>query len=97
MQNFKELPTGDIDTLKAALAKQPVSVCVDGSSWWLYSGGVISKCGKELNHAVVLVGYNSTNWIVKNSWGTLHGEKGYVRLAPGDTCGVSQNSVIPVL
>lgn len=42
-----------------------------------------------MNHAVLAVGYDAYgNWIIKNSWGTYWGESGYMRLAPGDTCGV---------
>ncbi len=41
-----------------------------------------------ITHAVTLVGYSLNNqttgcagyWIIKNSWGTLWGENGYVRL-----------------
>jgi C1A family cysteine protease len=37
-------------------------------------------------HAVVICGYNDSGkyWIVKNSWGTGWGEKGYFRIAYGD-------------
>ena len=44
--------------------------------------------GPEVNHAVVLVGWNDnvgTNgaWILRNSWGTNWGEKGYMYIGYG--------------
>lgn len=63
-----------------------------------YSHGVMdappAKCGVKLDHAVLLVGWGVQNtrasngteisyWIVKNSWGSRWGEKGYIRLARG--------------
>jgi C1A family cysteine protease len=64
-------------------------VAVDATNWSRYSGGVFSNCGTSLNHAVLGVGFDSTgNWKIRNSWGTSWGEKGFIRLAPGNTCGV---------
>ncbi len=71
-----------------ALQSRPVSVTVDASNWSRYSSGVFSNCGKSINHAVLLVGVISENWKIKNSWGTTWGERGYIRLASGNTCGV---------
>ena len=42
----------------------------------------------NINHAVTVVGYNTNSntagctgyWIIKNSWGSTGGEKGYFRL-----------------
>ncbi|KAL4463051.1 hypothetical protein ABPG72_009194 [Tetrahymena utriculariae] len=78
--------------LKNALNISPISVLVDASTWGQYSSGVYNGCNQSnirLNHAVLAVGYDSQgNWIVKNSWSTGWGEKGYIRLAPNNTCGI---------
>ena len=76
-------------SVKSALANYPLTVAVDATNWQWYSSGVLSRCGKSLNHAVLLVGYNSDDtWIIKNSWGTGWGEKGFITLSAGNTCGV---------
>lgn len=49
-----------LSQLKAAVEKQPVSVCIDASNWYLYKGGVFSNCGKSINHAVLLVAYDDS-------------------------------------
>jgi cathepsin L len=43
-----------------------------------------------LNHAVQLVGYTETEWIIKNSWSTGWGVNGYVYIsrAPAENCGI---------
>jgi len=74
--------------LKSALGEKPVSVCVDANSWSYYRGGLFSDCGTSLDHAVLAVGYDSSSWKIKNSWGAGWGEKGYIRLRMGNTCGV---------
>jgi len=77
-------------------------VTVDASSnvFGYYTGGVItsSACGTSLDHAITAVGYGSDHYIVRNSWGTGWGEKGYVRIgfASGlGICGIQQVSVYP--
>jgi hypothetical protein len=46
-----------------AVAKQPVAVAVNSrsSDFFFYKSGIISsaKCGTEVNHAVLLIGYGS--------------------------------------
>jgi hypothetical protein len=83
--------------LKAALAEMPVSVCVDAEEWQHYTGGIFSNCGTSLDHAVLAVGYDTSAFKIKNSWGTYWGESGYIRLAMGDTCGVLENAVVAVV
>merc|ERR1712154_467125 len=73
--------------LQAAVAEGPVSIAIeaDQSAFQLYHGGVMSgRCGKRLDHGVLLVGYGTDSgekfWKVKNSWGPTWGEEGYIRL-----------------
>jgi len=40
------------------------------------------------------VGYDSNgNWLVRNSWGTNWGEKGFITLKAGNTCGILNYAV----
>lgn len=69
-------------------------------SFQLYGGGVLTEgCGEELDHGVLVVGYgteaagtpNATDfWTIKNSWGPLWGEDGYIRIARNMTDGPGQ-------
>jgi len=81
--------------LANALAIQPVSVATDASNWSAYQSGIFSNCGTGLNHGVLLAGSTSSYQLVKNSCGVGYGESGYIRLAPGDTCGIQRDCVVP--
>lgn len=73
----------------------PLSVCLDASSWNSYHGGIMSVCGKSVDHCVQAVGVDASNggyWKVRNSWGTSWGESGYIRLAYGqNTCDITND------
>jgi len=76
----------------------PLSICVDATTWQTYTSGIITKnCGTALDHCVQIVGWNvegSTNyWIVRNSWGTTWGNKGYIYVEIGkNLCGIAQEA-----
>jgi len=87
-------------SLKAAVYQQPVQVGVDAAAnnFHLYKSGIMSgTCGTHLDHAVTVVGYGEANvtvngttstmayFKIKNSWTAHWGEKGYIRIAAGDT------------
>lgn len=70
----------------------PVSIAIDASTWSTYTGGILSVCGTDINHAVQAVGVDTEGgyWKVRNSWSETWGESGYIRLAYGkDTCGIT--------
>ena len=97
ISNFVSVPAGDANQLKAAVNGRPVSVALDASNFQFYESGVFNDCAEELNHGVLVVGYCSTEWIVKNSWSEGWGEQGYIRLAMGNTCGLLNAPVYPVI
>lgn len=79
--------------LKAAVATHgPVAVAVYANLNFLsYSGGIFDdpRCPTHtVNHAVLVVGYGTSKqgvnyWIVRNSWGTSWGMKGYMLIKRG--------------
>ena len=69
------------------LAKAPLSLGISASSsvFQFYRSGVItesseSACGYDLDHGVLLVGYDADKdaWKIKNSWSEYWGMDGYV-------------------
>jgi len=55
-----------------------------------YGGGIFNHCWSETpQHAVTVVGYTDSYWIIKNSWGKDWGENGYMKLKKGvNMCGI---------
>ena len=100
MGNDSSIPSAE--AIKNAIYTHgPVAVAVcAGFNMIYYQGGIFSLddyCGEEVNHAVVLVGWNDTDntWIMRNSWGTDWGESGYMRITRGTSnIGYSANYVI---
>ena len=93
---YTDVPKSSSSALKAAIAKGPVSVAIEADKpvFHQYTGGIISgtSCGTSLDHGVLAVGYGSEGgkdfYIVKNSWTTSWGEKGYVRIGIENGSGV---------
>ena len=72
----------------------PVTVDVDGANWGPYSSGVFTNCGIYISHNSLLVGIIDGNYKIKNSWGTVWGEEGYITVGgPGNTCGICSSSI----
>ena len=57
--------------------------------------------GKKTNHAILTVGYGTHNnisyWIIKNSWGKLWGDGGYIKIAmKSDRCGLTNGPLLAI-
>ena len=90
---------GSVSALASAVSQQPVSIAIQANqlTFQFYSSGVLTeRCGTNLDHGVLLVGYGTDAatgkdyWKVKNSWGTSWGEAGFIRIEKSDRdlCGV---------
>ena len=104
------VPKSDDEMMKA-LSLQPVSIAIeaDQKEFQLYKSGVFTgKCGTELDHGVLAVGYGSLDgsdyYLVKNSWSTSWGDGGYIKLGRGPQynngegqCGILLQASYPLL
>jgi KDEL-tailed cysteine endopeptidase len=109
MSSCSDVKPNDQLSLKAAVARQPVSIAIEADTRYFqsYSGGVLTSpdCGTKLDHGVLIVGYGEENgqkyWLVKNSWSSSWGVNGYVKIARSDStndpgiCGVAMDPSFP--
>lgn len=110
IDGYEDVPENDEKALMKALAHQPVSVAIEGGgrAFQLYDSGVFTgSCGTDLDHGVAAVGYGTTEnghdyWIVRNSWGSGWGEKGYIRMERNlkstktGKCGIAMQASYPI-
>jgi len=91
-KSYTDVAKNSDSAMVSALNKQPVAVAIeaDTKEFQLYKSGVFTaKCGANLDHGVLAVGYghdsasNLDYYIVKNSWGTSWGDKGYIYFQKG--------------
>lgn len=100
----------DTLALMEALAEGPVSVAIEADEqiFQFYKSGVLTaKCGDNLDHGVLAVGYGTdkssgaTFWKVKNSWGEGWGDHGYILLSRDikdeGECGILLQASYPVI
>lgn len=108
IDGYRDVTRGNEKELLQAVAAQPVSVGICGSerAFQLYSRGIFTgPCSTNLDHAVLIVGYDSQDgvdyWIVKNSWGSSWGIDGYIHIARSTgnsegVCGINTLASYPV-
>ena len=108
MSSYTDVTADNVEQMKAAVAKQPTSVSIEADKFvfQMYATGIFdsAKCGTELDHATLVVGYGkqpvtgTEYWIMKNSWGDTWGIGGYMKLAiqEGDgVCGIQKEPLYP--
>jgi len=93
---------GNETSLLEALLQVPVVVYINvNMAMEEYTGGIFNdpSCSPEgINHGMLLVGYTSEYWILKNTWGVNWGESGYINLIRGkNMCGVAEFGTYPSL
>uniref|UniRef100_A0A8B9HSD6 Cathepsin L.1 n=1 Tax=Astyanax mexicanus TaxID=7994 RepID=A0A8B9HSD6_ASTMX len=107
---FRNLDSEDEYELQQAVtAVGPISVVIDASksSFLLYQSGIYNEpnCSTyDLNLSVLVVGYGTDSsgrefWLVKNSWGTQWGERGYIRMSRNkdNQCGIATRASFPLI
>lgn len=109
-EGYLQVPSKDEGALMEALHLHgPISVLMDVMMpFRFYSEGVFSNANcsmdpDDMDHAILLVGYGTTNtgvdfWIIQNSWSKMWGMDGYARISrKGSDCGISLDPVIAVV
>lgn len=110
ISGYQAVPASNELALKAAVARQPISVEIEADTdvFRFYKSGILSGdgCGEALDHAVLAVGFGTENgqdyWLVKNSWNSTWGDAGYVKIARTESaasdgeCGIARNPSFPV-
>jgi len=99
--DVKRVQAKSASQLKAALDKGPVTVAIqsDSSAFHNYQSGILTNCPfSGTDHIITAVGYGHTTggkgfFIVRNSWGTSWGEKGYIRMS-SDTGGAGPCGIL---
>jgi C1A family cysteine protease len=101
LTTYKSYANGQLQNILDTVG--PPSVCVAADAWQTYTGGILKSCPGSVDHCVQAVGYTQSGtesyWIVRNSWGTSWGEKGYIYLDmtanSGDICHLQEYMTVP--
>lgn len=92
VSSFKYVKPNDVVAMQEAMEKYgPLAVALTVvNSFLSYGSGIYDDAAcdsREVNHAVVLVGWDTVDgvdyWIGRNSWGLNWGENGYFRIKRG--------------
>jgi len=93
---------GSDAALAQALNQGPVAIAFEIKGGFnQYKSGIlrVTGCGATPHHAMAVVGYTSTYWDIKNSWGPNWGDQGFIKFdrRVNNMCGVSNWAAYPKL
>lgn len=93
IQYYVEVQSASTKALESAVAQRVVTIAIVADNLSSYQSGILegTACkGKvsDIDHAVAVVGFGVENgkkyWIIRNSWASNWGEKGYFRAIRGE-------------
>lgn len=74
--------SGDIES---AASGHVLSIALGaGNNFQSYGGGTYTGGCTSMNHAVNVVGYDSSTYLIRNSWGKSWGDSGYMHMEKGN-------------
>ena len=89
--NYKKKGSCTAAIVNTMLQNGPIAVGIDGgtNAFMYYKSGVFNARCSQDNHAVALIGYGvdpkaGDYWLIRNSWGTWWGMKGYGKIKNND-------------
>ncbi|KAH8410590.1 hypothetical protein KR009_005703 [Drosophila setifemur] len=98
------LPVHDEQAIQAAVTHiGPVAISINATpkTFQLYSDGIYddpSCSSTSVNHAMLVIGFGKDYWILKNWWGELWGESGFMRIRKGvNMCGISNYAAYAIV
>ena len=106
---YVQVKANSESAFKASVQAGPTSIAIEADKrvFQTYTSGILNstKCGTQLDHGVLAVGYGTENgqayYLVKNSWGSSWGDNGYLKIADnGDgegICGIQMAAVRPTV
>ncbi|KAM0006738.1 putative peptidase C1A, papain, patatin-like phospholipase domain-containing protein [Helianthus debilis subsp. tardiflorus] len=109
IDGYEGIPVNDEQSLRKAVANQPIFVSIEAGSrdFQFYSSGIFTgKCGTDMDHSVVVVGYGNEGgkdyWLVRNTWGVAWGVQGYLKIERNveektGKCGIAMKAFYPIM
>ena len=93
IDGYVRVKSNDVAAVMNAVQLGPLAVSVDAGGWQHYESGIYDAPFKsnsttiDIDHVVQMVGYgvdaeldDTPYWIIRNSWATGWGEKGFMRI-----------------
>ena len=107
ISSYVSVRSNSESALMSSIAEGPTSVGIEADQlhFQSYKSGILdSNCGTNLDHAVLAVGYGTSNgqdyYKVKNSWSSSWGENGYIRIGRNGNgngiCGIQMDAMRPI-